>query len=377
MFGAPSVPYHSGIEKRSCSLTGLVWTTEKWGMRYVHQLETRGSGFIGRGRPFAAVWERAMTEIKRVLAREASKIEPDAEGLARTYTLARRRELFRRIGSAAAGLVVAAVGLTAIWIAFRGGPGVDPSTPAAPSESSPSPSPLPESHTRFVPETTREGDTVVLPVTFPDGTTAELRYPPSLDLAGLGIYPSTYGSAAGSCDGNILIRRYDAKGEIYAGDGPIAVFDSEDGTHAELWEGAKGWPGEFVVFQFGGWQVLIPCPAPTDRTPLDAEQWADVLRGHESENSFLVLGASPPITLTSAGDEYGPELYVAGGSDRFMVLTPGMACDTVVVERGPSLTKWCIEGDSGSVTVSAYGDDREFVDQAVDDLRVGTVKLAE
>src|SRR5687767_5790782 len=43
---------------------------------------------------------------------------------------------------------------------------------------------------RFVPSTTREGGRTVLPITFPDGTTAELTYPKSLDLARMGVTSS-------------------------------------------------------------------------------------------------------------------------------------------------------------------------------------------
>ncbi len=44
----------------------------------------------------------------------------------------------------------------------------------------------------FAPATYREGDRVVLPITFPDGTRAELLYPPALEIAELGVVP--YGS---------------------------------------------------------------------------------------------------------------------------------------------------------------------------------------
>ena len=46
---------------------------------------------------------------------------------------------------------------------------------------------------RFVPATRAEGDSVVLPVTFTDGTSAELVYPRRLGIAALGVAP--YGSA--------------------------------------------------------------------------------------------------------------------------------------------------------------------------------------
>ena len=46
----------------------------------------------------------------------------------------------------------------------------------------------------FVPGTYREGDRVVLPITFPDGTSAELVYSAELEIAELGVFPYTSGT---------------------------------------------------------------------------------------------------------------------------------------------------------------------------------------
>jgi hypothetical protein len=45
-------------------------------------------------------------------------------------------------------------------------------------------------HQDFVPETSGEGADEVLPVVFPDGSTAELVYPPRLRIAELGVQPA-------------------------------------------------------------------------------------------------------------------------------------------------------------------------------------------
>ena len=50
----------------------------------------------------------------------------------------------------------------------------------------------------FIPPTHRDGDRVVMPLTFPDGTRVTLTYPPELAIAELGVRP--YGSAT---DGRI------------------------------------------------------------------------------------------------------------------------------------------------------------------------------
>ena len=45
-------------------------------------------------------------------------------------------------------------------------------------------------HQQFVPPTYREGAREVLPVVFPDGSTAELLYPPIMKIAELGVQPA-------------------------------------------------------------------------------------------------------------------------------------------------------------------------------------------
>lgn len=43
---------------------------------------------------------------------------------------------------------------------------------------------------RFIPPVSRRGDDVVLPVVWPDGSTAELRYPQTLNIHRIGVQPA-------------------------------------------------------------------------------------------------------------------------------------------------------------------------------------------
>ena len=54
-----------------------------------------------------------------------------------------------------------------------------------------------EGDSGFVPSTHVEGGSVVMPITFPDGTTAELVYPPELDLSGMRVQPYSSGYGPG------------------------------------------------------------------------------------------------------------------------------------------------------------------------------------
>ena len=89
---------------------------------------------------------------------------------------------------------------------------------------------------RFAPPTRREGNATVMPVTFPDGTTAELRYPPELDLARLGVWARTsgvLGSDSGTGRGLEIVHG-DAAG-LTAGSAPVACYQGTDGGQVELW----------------------------------------------------------------------------------------------------------------------------------------------
>ncbi len=88
--------------------------------------------------------------------------------------------------------------------ANSGGEVADPgSSPAdspqgLPSQVSPSPTPIEGTPEAFIPSTHTENGLEVLPITFPDGSTAELVYPPALDIAGMGRSPIGWAAAATS-----------------------------------------------------------------------------------------------------------------------------------------------------------------------------------
>lgn len=314
-----------------------------------------------------------MDDIGRGLGEEANRLELDPESLSRTHDLARRRRRTRRLAAAMTALLVGAAGFTTTWVAFRGS---DP-TPVTPGSPSPSPTPtgspshastpLPAVPTRFVPTTYREGREEVMPVTFPDGTRLELLYPLSLGLAELGIAPNTYGFAEGDefCGGNILARPFDQMGRIFGGSEPVASFDGPSGR-AELWDGLRG-EGQYLVFRFGRWQVLVPCLEGDNLSA--AQAWADSLEGSGAEDGLLVLTASAPLTLAQVGDQYGPELFLAEG-DPQIVLTLVDRCDDVEARREPGFARWCIQGRSISLSIAVFEGTRDFATQLEEGLRL-------
>jgi hypothetical protein len=128
------------------------------------------------------------------LLREALRgVEPADDALERTIGLIRRRERRRRVlaGSVAVAVFVA-VGAGA-WVASDTGRGSGPpgSSAAAPATPSPSTVEAPDPGRRevFVPPVRRDRGRLVMPLAFPDGSTAELVYAPRLELAAMGVQP--------------------------------------------------------------------------------------------------------------------------------------------------------------------------------------------
>jgi len=122
----------------------------------------------------------------------------------------------------------------------------------------------------FFPVTYREANRVALPVTFTDGTRAELVYLPKLDIAGLGGGP--YGS--GTLKGESPTRgRSDVVGRdfwIFYGEVEDVVLSLNGGKMPRLlgeyqgvgqtvglWDFRSDHNADYLAFQFGRWVVLM------------------------------------------------------------------------------------------------------------------------
>lgn len=113
-----------------------------------------------------------MSDVRGPLKAALGGERPDPDAFSRTLERVRRRDQSRRLLATVVGAVVLAGSGVGLWTGLRG----LGSTPVL--DSSPAPSTQEsEGHVPFVPPTYREGDRVVMPVTFPDGTTAEVTYP--------------------------------------------------------------------------------------------------------------------------------------------------------------------------------------------------------
>jgi streptogramin lyase len=250
----------------------------------------------------------------------------------------------------------------------------------------------------FYPPTYREGARIVMPVSFVDGTTAEVVFRGDLGADELGTY-GEIGGGLGEVDRSIYFRY--GTGSQFTGSGPLAAYEGHAGSTVEEWTPPSDAFGglldaecPILVFRFGDWFVGV-------RTCLDElsseekAQWARLLVGRQTEDGFLVLDAEPPLTIDEAGEREGPALWLQG-SDRgspFITLRPGPCTldeparnqelrvmpDGQEVLIGPiagQVETWSANWCEGGMYVGVDSRDRDYVEAAAEGLRIQNITLA-
>jgi hypothetical protein len=175
----------------------------------------------------------------------------------------------------------------------------------------------------FVPPTRREGNAVVMPVVFPDGTTAELRYPPKLDLARLGVRARTSGVLGDDPDtGRGLEVVYGDADGLTAGKAPVACYRGTDGGQVELWQTPDPDLRFWLLFRFGDWTVAAwDGNAGRLLRHQDRARWARSLVGRRSGQGWLVLRGKRPLRL-GADFDGDVQLQLGNLSPRAVLLWP-------------------------------------------------------
>ena len=250
----------------------------------------------------------------------------------------------------------------------------------------------------FYPPTYREGENIVMPVTFVDGTTAEVVFRGDLMADELGTY-GEIGGGLGEVDRSIYFRYGTAS--QFKGSGPLASYAGHGRSTVEEWTPPSDAFGglhagcPILVFRFGDWFVGV-------RTCLDElsseekAQWARLLVGRQTADGFLVLDSEPPLTIDEAGEREGPDLWLQG-ADRgspFITLRPGPCTldeparnqelrvmpdgQEVLVARiagqvGTWYANWC---EGGMMYVGVDSRDRAYVEAAAEGLRIRNITLA-
>jgi hypothetical protein len=99
---------------------------------------------------------------------------------------------------------------------------------------------------------------MVLPVVFPDGSTAELRAPPQLDLASQGVWARTSGVLGkDAATGRELLVVYGNAEGLTAGKAPVACYQRADRGQVELRRSQDPAVRFWLLFRFGAWTVAM------------------------------------------------------------------------------------------------------------------------
>jgi hypothetical protein len=221
------------------------------------------------------------------------------------------------------------------------GPSQPPRTAAAPAATAlaegtvpcrPAVQPEVAGELRFTPPTRRAGKVMVLPVVFPDGSTAELRAPPELDLASLGVWPRTSGAIGkDATTGRDLLIVYGNPEGLTAGTTPVACYQGADRGQVELWQARDPEVRFWLLFRFGAWTVAV-WDGNADRLMghKDRAVWARSLVGRETGTGWLVLRGRLPLLLGAEHDG-DVQLQLGDLSPRAVLLWP-VQCQP---RRGP------------------------------------------
>ena len=270
----------------------------------------------------------------------------------------RARRIRRRratVASAAVVLVVAGF-LTAVLARpdHRDEPTLQPTPTASPSV-----------ERRFVPAARVEGDDVVMPVTFLDGTTAEIVYPRSLDIAGLGATPYGSGTLPDCCPRDFAFFHGPGPFSLAASDQPLKTFGP-----VRLLPGVPDLGKNYLVFTIGDWQLGVW----DDMSDAERAAWAAHLTGHIAPDGFPVLTATAPLDLDPRnGGAFGPSIeFGRPGGQIIFELTACAEPQTDWSTRTATEAVLAMCRPEWSMTVQALGEP-DFVDRVAAGIRIRNV----
>lgn len=276
---------------------------------------------------------------------------------------------------------------------------IRPNERAEAASTSPSASPStakstkePEEYVGFHPQSRPEGDNIVMPLTFVDGTSGEAVAPSDLGIQTMSaaIYTA---AGLGGVDRTIDFLYRD--GSTFMHEGPLETYKGVNGSPVELWKPVPHVWGRCpnLIFRFGAWFVGVRnCQ---DKLS-DAERkiWARLLTGEVTNGGFLVLSAAAPLQLQETGGHEGSELILREGRANWIEMAPGKCDPKQLPDDGDIRTmadgtrvsfsrvgtdtnnwfaQWCEEGLVEVQVSQAFED---FALAAADDFRLRDIVLA-
>jgi hypothetical protein len=304
------------------------------------------------------------------LLRRGAHVPTDELDVDRLWRRARQLRRRRRTNSALVVLLLlVTIGMAGRWYFQDRGPSDVGQTPVA----RPSPAKAPNA---VVPSVRIEAGKAVMPVTFLDGTTAEVVYPRALDLAGLGVRPAGSAELAGCCARDFF---FPSGGESWfaAAGPPLKQFAGADGQAVVLWPGRSDDVGRYLVFHFGSWWMGVWDDAGgSTMTDDQLAVWATHLRGRQTPDGFLILQATPPLRVAGPGPgATAPRLEFGTQDGRSVALTVE-PCEAPT-QRGSDGARHDAKAchPEWSISVQVQGD-RRFVEAVLNELQIRNVRVA-
>jgi hypothetical protein len=226
--------------------------------------------------------------------------------------------------------------------------------------------------TPFMPATSRDGNAVRMPVSFPDGTEATLVYPIALDLAPLGVQPEvSYLWKEDPPPRFPIVFLHDRNASIAEyvdGAEPVGIVNSY--RNIEIWKMSAEWSdrrrlpqGHWLRFGLPSWTVLVAL----ERSD-QAEEIARSLQVHETGAGFPVAKPSGPIALSEESGEGEASMLAIGSTlDPSIFLWIERCRDGGTIDGSGAYGSACLAG--GRVFASIYGR-TPVVEAIVEGLRI-------
>jgi hypothetical protein len=204
--------------------------------------------------------------------------------------------------------------------------------------------------TRFFPDFVPDGNERTMPVTFPNGATATLRYPYYFEIDALGAYPDVSWLWEPDPPGRHAIEFiHGAKPSvgILRGDGPVGEVVDATGIPRELWRlGGLDDEELGIVFELPEWTVVVPTG---DFEPGGVAAKFTVT---QDANRFPVVDAQAPFALSEEPGE-GEGAIIGIGT---IIIEPN-PCLVDEVDTESGFASFCVDGVA---TISMYGVPTEY-----------------
>ncbi|HVM11014.1 MAG TPA: hypothetical protein VM638_00875 [Actinomycetota bacterium] len=232
-------------------------------------------------------------------------------------------------------------------------------SPVAAPSPFPSPS-IPPPRTHYVAPTFEEAGRTVMPLTFPDGSQAELVYEPKLGLSNAS--PQFFTSFIDGCPSDITGA---ARG-MPSGD-PVDLLRHPQGGFTHVYENDDGYYDVVLDIEDEPWTVRL-----WTEEKDSAEGCANSLRV-ERAGGWVIVRAVGAARVASVGDHGGPQIgliNIGGNHERWILLFPER-CTPSEVDGDQTFADWC--DASGLMRVHVYSDSREFIDRVREGLEIRNI----